>query len=149
MKTLFNALDREALAHRVAALEPSAQRQWGTMDPAQMLLHCALGLEVATGDRPMKQVLLGKLLTPFLRRIVLGKLPFRRHLPTSPAFVVAAARDFEAERIRLATLLDRFVRRGSEAAATQVHPFFGRLRGDEWGRLAYKHLDHHLRQFGV
>lgn len=149
LESLFNPLDREALAHRVAALEPSAQRQWGTMDSAQMLLHCAIGLEAATGDRPLKQAFLGKLVTPFIRKFVLGTQPFRRNVPTDPTFVVADARDFEAERVRLATLIDRFVRRGPEAAATQVHVFFGRLSGEEWGRLMYKHLDHHLRQFGV
>ena len=148
-KSLFNPADREALAHRVAALEPGARRQWGTMDPAQMLRHCAIGMEAATGDRPMQQVLLGKLLTPLVRSFVLGSQPFRRNVPTDPVFVVADAPDFEAERTRLATLLDRFVRRGPEAAGAQTHAFFGRLSGAEWGRLMYKHLDHHLRQFGV
>jgi hypothetical protein len=29
------------------------------------------------------------------------------------------------------------------------HPAFGRLSGAAWGALSYKHIDHHLRQFGV
>jgi hypothetical protein len=119
------------------------------MDPAQMLLHCARGLEAATGDRPMKQVFLGKLITPFIRGMILGERPFRKNAPTDPRFVVADARDFEAERIRLATLIDRFVQRGPECVGKTTHTFFGRLNGDEWGRLMYKHLDHHLRQFGA
>lgn len=149
MQSLFNPADREALAHRLAALEPGTTRQWGRMDPAQMLLHCAIGLETATGDRPMQQAFLGKLLTPFIRKLVLGRKPFRRNSPTDPTFVVSDARDFEAERARLATLIDRFVRRGPDSAGKATHAFFGRLSGEEWGRLMHKHLDHHLRQFGV
>lgn len=149
MRSMFNPVDRESLAHRLATLEPDARRQWGKMEPAQMLLHCAIGLEAATGDRPMKQVLLGKLLTPFIRGMVLGERPFRRNSPTDPAFVVSDARTFETERTRLATLIDRFVQRGPKSAEKETHAFFGRLNGDEWGRLMYKHLDHHLKQFGV
>jgi hypothetical protein len=149
MNNLFVPADREALAHRLATLEPVAPRHWGRMDPAQMLGHCALGFEVVTADRPMKQALLGKLIAPFIRGLVLGERPFRRNAPTDPLFVVADARDFETERIRLATHIDRFVQRGPEAAARAIHPFFGRLSGEQWGRLMYKHLDHHLKQFGA
>ena len=149
MNSLFHPADREALSRRIAALEPAAQRQWGKMDPAQALLHCAIGLEAATGSRPMKQVFLGKLITPFIRGRVLGPKPFRKNSPTDPTFVVSDARDFEAERTRFATTIDPFIQRGPGAAAKETHAFFGRLSGDEWGRLMYKHLDHHLRQFGV
>ena len=149
MTSLFIPTDREALSLRLATLEPGATRQWGKMEPAQMLLHCAIGLEAATGDRPMKQAFLGKLVTPFIRRTVLGEKPFSRNAPTDPSFVVSDRRDFEEERTRLATQIDRFIQRGPESAGKQTHAFFGRLSGDEWGRLMYKHLDHHLRQFGV
>ena len=33
--------------------------------------------------------------------------------------------------------------------AVLEHPKFGPLTQSEWGRLAWKHRDHHLRQFGV
>lgn len=149
MKSLFNPTDRESLSRRLATLEPDARRQWGKMDPAQMLLHCAIGLEAVTGDLPTKQVFLGKLVTPFIRGLVLGEKPFRRNVPTDPTFVVSDRRGFEEERTRLATQIDRFVQRGPGSAGKKPHVFFGRLSGDEWGRLMYKHLDHHLRQFGV
>ncbi len=149
MNSLFVPADREALALRLGALEPDTARRWGTMDPAQMLLHCALALEVATGDRPAQQTFLGKLITPFIRSRVLGDLPFKKKVPTDPGFVASGARDFDVERTRFVTILDRFVCRGPEQAAQATHPFFGRLSGEEWGRLGYKHLDHHLRQFGL
>jgi hypothetical protein len=149
MESLFNPADREALSVRLAGLEPGALRRWGKMDPAQMLRHCAIGLEATMAAEPMKQAFLGKLFTPFIRGLVLGPKPFRRNTPTDPTFVVAEALAFDAERTRLATLLDRFIQRGPDQAAKAIHPFFGQLSGPEWGRLMYKHFDHHLRQFGL
>jgi hypothetical protein len=58
-------------------------------------------------------------------------------------------REFAAERERLLTLTERFVRNGAGFAGQQAHAFFGKMTGAEWGELTHKHLDHHLRQFGV
>jgi hypothetical protein len=149
MTSLFNPADRDSLSRRLAALEADSARLWGKMNAAQMLHHCSLGLEAATGDRPLEQVFLGKLLGPLFRGFALGHRPFHRNGPTHPTFVVLDPRDFDSERTRLATIIDRFIQRGPESAARYPHAFFGRLSGDEWGRLMYKHLDHHLRQFGL
>jgi len=149
MKSVFDPTDRDALLSRLNALEAGATRQWGTMNPAQMLTHCSLVLETATGDRPMKQKLLGKIVTPLIRSSILGEKPFSKNSPTDPTFVVSDAKDFVAERKRLVSLLNRFVERGPAEAGRQTHTFFGKLSGEEWGQLTYKHLDHHLRQFGV
>lgn len=148
MKTLFDAADRGPLLARLDALRPDSARQWGKMNVAQMLAHCAVALETGTGDRPMKQKLIGKLLMPFFRSSILGERPFKRNSPTDPSFVIADEREFEAERTRVRTLIERFVERGPSAAGQQIHGFFGRMTGQEWGELMYKHLDHHLQQFG-
>src|SRR5437762_540872 len=118
------------------------------MNPAQMLTHCSIALETATGDRPMKQKLIGRILAPLVRKKVLGDDPFSRNSPTDPTFVVADQRDFAAESKRLEALVAKFCDRGTSEAGRMTHAFFGKLSGDEWGRLMYKHLDHHLRQFG-
>lgn len=149
MNSLFNPADRDALARRIAELEPGALRQWGRMDAAQMLKHCSMALGDLLGNRPVKQRLLGKLVTPLIRGQIFGDRPFRRNAPTDPLYVVSDPQDFEAERARLATLIDRVVQRGAARTEGMVHPFFGRLSGAQWGRLIYKHFDHHLRQFGV
>ena len=148
MKSIFEPDDRHGILARIAALRPEAQREWGKMDPAQMLCHCAIALETGTGDRPMKQKLIGKILMPFLRSKILGERPFGKNSPTDPTFVVSGARDFAAERTRLTGLIHRFVEKGADAAGTQEHAFFGKMTGQEWGELMYKHIDHHLRQFG-
>lgn len=149
MKTLFDQTDRESICQRLGALQSGSPRQWGKMNAAQMVTHCARALETGTGDRPMKQAFLGKIITPFIRSSILGAKPFGRNAPTDPSFVVADEREFAVERQRLLDLIDRLVERGTASAATQTHAFFGKLSGEEWGQLMYKHIDHHLQQFGV
>ncbi len=149
MQTLFESSARQSIVQRLERLQASSQRQWGKMNPAQMLTHCSLAMEVATGDRAPKQALIGKILAPFFRSTVLGEKPFSRNSPTDPTFVVSDERDFAAEKQRLTVLIDRFCERGPSGAAPAIHSFLGRLSGDEWGYMMYKHLDHHLRQFSA
>ena len=149
MENIFNAADRAALQQRLSRLQPTSARQWGKMNAAQMLAHCAAAMEMACGDRQKKQAFIGKLVTPFIRSTFLGPKPLGRNSPTDPDLVIAEERDFSAESQRLSTLVDRFCQAGPDAAGRQIHSFFGRFSGEEWGRLTYKHLDHHLRQFGV
>jgi uncharacterized protein DUF1569 len=149
MQNLYDASDREALMRRVSALQQTNARQWGKMNAAQMLAHCAAALEVACGDPIRKQAFIGRVLAPFVKSTVLGEKPFSRNGPTDPAFKIVDDRDFSAERQRLTDLVERFASRGPSGADGLVHSFFGRLRADEWSRLMYKHLDHHLRQFGA
>jgi hypothetical protein len=148
MKSLFQANERAELLARINALRPESTRLWGKMDSAQMLAHCVAALESGTGDKPRKQKLIGKILMPFIRSSILGEKPFSKNGPTDPKFVIADQRDFAVERKRLLDVIDRFVARG-EAVANHPHPFFGRMSQQEWGQVMYKHLDHHLQQFGV
>jgi hypothetical protein len=149
MHSLFDAADRQSVLGRLAQLQPGAERQWGKMAAAQMMAHCSVALEVATGDLPRKQALIGKIFGPFVRSSLLGEKPFGRNSPTDPAFIVTEEKDFETEKRRLTGIVNRFCERGPEKAAVQSHSFLGKLNGDEWGVMMYKHLDHHLRQFGA
>jgi hypothetical protein len=149
MNTLFDPADRESIRQRLGALQADSARQWGKMNAAQMVTHCARALETGTGDRPMKQAFLGKILTPFIRSSILGEKPFSRNSPTDPTFVVSDERELAVEREKLLDLIDRLVANGPGAASKQTHAFFGKLSGQEWGELMYKHIDHHLQQFAV
>ncbi len=148
MQSLFEPAAQKAISDRLNALPATAVRQWGKMDAAQMLAHCCAALEVATGDRPRRQAFIGKIFAPFMRSSLLGDKPFSRNSPTDPTFVVTDPRDFAREKQRLLTLVGRFCERGPSAAGEQTHSFLGRISGDEWGVMMYKHLDHHLGQFG-
>ncbi len=148
MQNMFNEEDRAAIEKRFKVLPPDSSRQWGKMNPAQMLAHCAVALEAPLGDRHEKQLLLGRLMAPFVRSWVFGGAPLRRNTPTDADCIIVDERDFLDEQRRLLEKIGQFCDRGPAAADQRVHSFFGRLSGQEWGRLVYKHLDHHLRQFG-
>ena len=148
MKSLFVPADHDEIVGRITALQKGAVRQWGKMTCAQMLCHCAAPLQNATGEKPRTQSLVGRIFAPLAKRIVLGEKPFGKNGPTDPQYVVADERDFDAERAQLLGAIRRFIDAGSDEVARHTHPFFGRLTGDQWGVLMYKHIDHHLRQFG-
>ncbi len=149
MQSLFDPGGRQSVLGRLEQLQSGAPRQWGKMNAAQMLAHCSIAMEMATGEKPRKQKLIGKLLGPFVRSSLLGEKPFGRNSPTDPAFIVTGEKDFDAEKQRLARLVNSFCESGPEKASACMHSFLGRLKGEEWGVMMYKHLDHHLRQFGA
>ena len=148
MQSLFEPPAKREILDRLGALTPEAPRQWGKMSVSQMLAHCAVALEAGTGDKPRPQKLIGKVFAPFVRKGLLGDKPFSKGSPTDPTFVIRDERDFAREKGRVVGLVEKFCERGRDEAGKETHSFFGRMNGDEWGRLMYKHLDHHLRQFG-
>ena len=148
MKTLFDPETHSELLARLEQLTPTAERQWGKMSPAQMMEHTARAIEMATGDVPMKQHVIGKAIGWIFKGKFLGEQPFSKNSPTGPTMIVADEPDFEDTRARLKTLITDLHTRGPSAVDGNVHGFFGRLTGDEWGITQYKHVDHHLRQFG-
>ncbi len=149
MPSIFDSNDNRALLTRVQRLTPEGQAVWGKMEPAQMLAHCRQPLLVATGELALKRGLIGILFGKLAKKKLAGPKPFDRGLPTAPAFVVRGARDFSVERAQLCALIARFGAEGPSLLSKQPHPFFGPLTVVEWDTLQWKHLDHHLRQFGV
>ena len=150
MKNLFEATTADEVKERIAKLGPNSQRQWGKMTAPQALAHCANTMEFAVGDRNEPRMLIGRILGPLVKSKVLkDDEPMRRNAPTVKSLVVSDERDLAKERQRLCVLIDRFSAGGPQGCTKQPHTFFGPLTPDEWSRLMYKHLDHHLRQFGV
>ncbi len=150
MKSLFEPESVVEVQERIGRLESDSARQWGTMNAAQAVAHCAAGFELAVGDRRPPRLLLGRIIGSIVKPMALGNdEPMRRNTPTVKGLVVKDDRDLETERKRLAGMIDRFAAAGPAGCTTHPHSFFGRLTPQEWGVLMYKHLDHHLRQFGV
>ena len=151
MRNLYEPADAAEIQARLASLRPDSVRQWGKMNPAQTLAHCAISMEWALGERvprpaPLPLRILGRLIKPFA---VGNDKPLRRNSPTAPELVIADERDFAAERDRLSALIERFVKAGPEGCTTHPSAFFGPMTPHEWAILSWKHLDHHLRQFGA
>jgi hypothetical protein len=149
MQSLFDANTFRDTVGRIEALQPSMSRQWGKMTPAQMLEHSARALEMAIGRGPQKQFWLGKLIGWTARKGFVGEKPFSKNSPTDPTFVVSDEPAFADAKQRLIGLMREFQSKGEAACDGNVHTFFGRMSGAEWGVTQYKHLDHHLRQFGA
>jgi hypothetical protein len=147
MPNLFEPSVKQGIVERLSKLQSQATRQWGKMDAAQMLAHCSVAMEAGTGDKPLPQRLIGKIFAPFVRKGFLGDKPFPKNSPTDPTFVMSDSKDFAKEKEYLTKLIDRFCATGPEAAGKHTHAFLGRVKGEDWGVIMYKHLDHHLRQF--
>jgi len=150
MKNLFEATTVEEVKERLLHLRPESERLWGTMNAAQAVAHCAAGMELATGDQRPPRKLVGLIFGRLVKKLALGNdEPMRRNTPTVKGLVVKDERDLDLERKRLSALIDRFAAAGPAGCTTHPHSFFGRLTAQEWAILMYKHLDHHLRQFGA
>jgi hypothetical protein len=150
MKSFLEEANFKTIRQRIENLQPTAQRQWGKMELAQMLAHCSVPIEQATNVVPFKDEsnFLSKTL---IRWIVLRNIKqggFGKNLPTVPSFVVADERQFEAEKQRLLKNVDLFYQKGREDALNP-HPSFGKFSSEQWGGLQYIHLDHHLKQFSA
>jgi hypothetical protein len=149
MKSLFDPSVNKEILERIDKLTPDTEAKWGEMNVAQMLTHAQRPLKVAYGELLLKRGLIGILFGGMAKRSLLKPEPFKKHLPTDPNFVVKDTRIFEEEKENLRNLVIKFEKSGPDALTKDPHPFFGKLTVDEWDALQWKHLDHHLRQFGV
>jgi hypothetical protein len=150
MKNLFEAAEVEELKERLAQLSADSERQWGKMNPAQMLAHCSATIGMAMGKITPPRILVGRLFGRLAKKsLIVNGTPMRRNSMTEKSCLVADERDFAVERQRLRESIDRFATGGPGVCTKHPHFFFGPLTPLEWATLMYQHLDHHLRQFGV
>ncbi len=150
MKNLFEAARVEEVKERMAHLRPDSARLWGKMNAAQALAHCSAAIEMAMGQIRPPRMLIGRIIGRIVKPIAFrDEELMRRNSPTVKSLVVGDERELGTERGRLCGLINRFAAAGREGCTTHPHSFFGRLTPEEWATLMYKHLDHHLRQFGV
>lgn len=150
MKNLYDPARVAEIKARLASLRSDSARLWGKMDAPQAVAHCAVAMEWALGETRPPRLLMariaGRIVKPFVFR---DDGPMRPNSPTSPDLIIKDGRDLIHERDLLCARIDRFFAGGPSACTTHPHPFFGHLTPEEWAVLMYKHLDHHLRQFGV
>ena len=149
MKTLYEKDSADEVLSRIDRLQPAMQRQWGKMDVAQMMAHCSAALDMASGKLVLPRLFLGRILGGFVKPIYSSEKPFSRNNPSDPKLIISDQRDFAREQHELKTKVREFQQGGEAKCTSHPHPFFGPLTPYEWGRGMYKHLDHHLRQFGV
>jgi hypothetical protein len=149
MKNLFQPDAVDEVISRVDKLQPTTQHLWGKMDVAQMLAHCSATLDMAAGDLVLPRLLIGRIIGPFVRPIFTNEKPLSRNSPTDKKLVISDPRDFSHEQEQLKLRVREFSQGGEAQCTKHPHPFFGALTPQEWSTGMYKHIDHHLRQFGV
>ena len=150
MKNLFEPQIVDEVKARISQLQPDSQPLWGTMTSAQAVAHCSAGMEWAVGDTVPPPMFVGRIVGKIIKPMVFrDDEPMRRNSPTAKTLVIADKKELAAEQRRLSGLINRFAVNGPGGCTTKPHSFFGRLTPDEWAILMYKHVDHHLRQFGV
>jgi hypothetical protein len=149
MESLNTPATLAKFTERINKLKPDSPRQWGKMSVAQMLAHCCNALETNLGDKEGKRGIMAMIFGRLAKKSVTSLQPFKQGLPTDPSFMVTDDRDFNKEKERLIKLLNRLSASDPHVLAQNKHPFFGQMTAEEWNTLNYKHLDHHLRQFGV
>jgi Protein of unknown function (DUF1569) len=146
MKTIFDKITRDELINRINLLNKNSTAQWGKMNIYQMLKHCTQWEEMALGKKKYKQAFLGRLFGKMaLKDFIKDETPFKRNVPTVPEFrIKEQSGDVEMQRTKWILLIEEYPQFSN---LDFIHPFFGKMNKEQIGYLAYKHTDHHLRQF--
>ena len=146
LKNLFDPAVKEEIITRINSLKPATQRKWGKMDVAQMLAHLQAPLGVPMGKHELKGNAFFRLFASLIKKQLYNDKPFRRNLPTDKTFRISDQREFEKEKQQLIDLIHCFT---EENITNDVHPLFGKMSLQQWSNSNWKHVDHHLQQFGV
>ena len=145
MKTIFDPATRKELIARISSLNENSKAQWGKMNVYQMVKHCIAFEEMALGKKKYKRTFLGYLFGKMALKNIVNEKPLVRSTPTLPELRIKEdngnVSDQKAKWIALIEEYDRF------SNYDFVHAFFGKMTKEQIGYMAYKHTDHHLRQF--
>ncbi len=147
MGTLWNEKDRADVLARLDNLQPELHPKWGRMTCPQMVAHMIESLRMTLGDLDVQ----GKR-TPFrwpvVKQLAIYVVPFPKGAPTAPELLRQTPSDWPEKISETKELIKRFASSGDRNDWPD-HPLFGHMSKRDWGVLAQRHFDHHLRQFGV
>ncbi len=147
MKSIFDEGTYREILSRVDLLNENSAKKWGKMTVGQMLWHCQLPLKIAIENKKPKKrgSLLAKI---FFKKAMYNDKPWRKNLPTPPKLKAKETKYYNEEIGPLVQLIHQ-MHLLKERKTWNPHPVFGEYTHEQWGQMQYKHLDHHLRQFGV
>ncbi len=148
---IFSKPTVDALIRRIHQLSPATTPLWGKMTADQMLAHCNVSYEYVFEPEKYKPTpaIIKLVLKLFLKDKVVNEAPYKQNTPTGPDFKITARKDFEAEKARLIHFLEKVADLGPAHFEGKNSHSFGKLTATEWNNMFYKHLNHHLSQFGV
>jgi hypothetical protein len=146
MKSLFDDEAYTEIKKRLKTLNSESELKWGKMDIGQALYHCQQPLNVSLGRGDVKKQFIP--LAFLFKKSLYNDKPWRQNLPTAKTFKISESKDFATEQEALETLVDEFHTKKNQTQ-WDPHPIFGKFTPQQWGQMQYKHLDHHLKQFGA
>lgn len=150
LKNIFDKEVTDEVVERINKLTPESQPQWGKMNVAQMLAHCNVTYDMVFTDHYVKAKAFKKfLLTSLVKNSVVSEKPYKRNSRTAPQFLIVDERVFTDERTKLIEYLHKVQGLGGLYFDGMESNSFGKLTMLEWNNMFYKHIDHHLTQFGV
>jgi hypothetical protein len=144
MKTIYDEATRQELIARITMLTDDSRSQWGKMNVYQMVRHCRLWEEMMLGKVRYKRAFMGRIFGKLALRSVMKEGPLRRNTPTLPELIIRENGRVSSEKEQWIALIREH---GRPSGVTIDHPFFGKMTRVQVGIMAYKHADHHLRQF--
>lgn len=147
MNSIFDEKSYHEIVNRVNKLHSNSKGEWGKMTVGQMVWHCQIPLKVAIKNKKTNKKG-NPIIRWFFQKSLYNDKPWRKNLPTSSFAKAKEDKDFTTEFIVLKRLIDE-IYEVRNRKAWNPHPIFGTLTPQQWGQMQYKHLDHHLRQFGV
>jgi len=150
MKNIFQPEVTAEIIDRINQLTPTTPQLWGKMNVEQMLAHCNVTYEMVYDNiHPKPGRFMKFLLKTLVKKKVVSEKPYSRNNPTGPQFIIKDEKNFEKEKTRLIEYLNKTQQLGENHFDGKESHSFGILNKNEWNNMFYKHLDHHLAQFGA
>lgn len=147
MPTVWDADQRAALVRRAESLTPAHTARWGRFSVAAMVAHLNDATLMALDELPVNPKAPPFLRLAPVRYLLIHVLPMPKSAPTAPELLArSGSAELAGELAAFRRLMDRL---GAATTLAARHPAFGPMTRDDWGVLAHKHTDHHLRQFGA
>ena len=151
LPNIFDKSVSNQLINRINQLSKSSVPKWGKMTVNQMLAHCNVSYEYIYEPGKYKPTsgFMKLIMKIFVKTAVVSEKPYKQNSPTGPDFKVSDDKNFNQEKERLIGFIEKTTSLGSKYFEGKESHSFGNLSAAEWNNMLYKHLDHHLTQFGV
>lgn len=150
MKNIFEKHISDEVIERINQLTLESKPKWGEMSVDQMLAHCCVTYEfIFENSHPKPNGFKKWMLKTFVKNAVVSEKPYKKNDRTAPEFIIKDKKNFESEKNRLIAYITKVQGLGEAFFDNKESHSFGKLTKTEWNNMFYKHLDHHLTQFGV
>jgi hypothetical protein len=149
MSTLADPNALASCCERIAQLQADLRPKWGRMTAHQTICHLNDSFRVGTGKK-----FASAHTNLFMRTVgkwvaLRSSVTWPHGVPTRPEVEQGKGgtppSDWERDRAELLETMAAFAQEQEFAA----HPIFGAMSRRDWLAWGYRHVDHHLRQFGV